>query len=138
MNELERRAIATKQTLAEFNGRPFDWSKSATCAHLLRYHGRAMGRNMPTVPRFRTALSAKTALKSIGFDNMTQLLDSLFPRIPPLSMLVGDVMTAPSDDAFNGVLIRADQKNFIGWSEFADGCTLVEADLSQAIGAWRI
>lgn len=138
MTELERRALAVKNTQARFEGRPFDWRKSATCIHLVRFHAAQMGHDVPTVPRFRSALTAKRALAATGWQTLPALLDSMFDRIPPAFARVGDVMALPGDGGFEAIVIRAGVNKWIGWHEDAAGCTVVSADMDAAIGAWRL
>lgn len=138
MFEIERRAAATQATERRFRGKPFDWSKSATCIHLLRYHAHQMGHDVPIVPRFRTALGAKKALKAAGHDTLPDLLDSLFVRVPPAFTRVGDVIAADGEDGLHGIMIRAGNTMSLGWHEDAEGCTIIDTDLTYAVGGWRL
>ena len=137
MTVLKNRRDATIATYERFKDKPFNWF-SASCAHMLRYHGKQMGHKMPTVPSYRSALSAKRSLKKIGFDSLPQLMDSLFPRIAPAQMLVGDMMALPGNEGFEALVIRANVTKFVGWHEDADGLAIIDADLQSAIGAWRL
>ena len=136
MNDLQRRAKATKATEDMYKGKPFTWGR--TCAHMLRFHARQMGHKMPTMPRFRSALTAKRALKDMGFDDLPAYLDSQFERIPPAMMRMGDVVAMPGDNDWCGILIRGSVTKYLGFHEDAQGCTVLEADIGQAIGAWRL
>ena len=138
MKELERRALAVKATQKRFEGRPFDWRRSATCIHLLRFHARQMGHNVPTVPRFRSALTARRVLNELGHPNLASLMDAHFERIPPAFMRVGDVLALPGDEMFEALVIRASPTKYLGWHQDAAGCTIMDVDISAAIGAWRI
>lgn len=138
MNDLQRRAAATLATEAEFYDKPFDWSKEATCVHLMRYHAAQMGHDMPFVPRFRSALSAVRAIKQAGFEGIEAMMDSMFPRIPAAFMKTGDVMALPGDAGFSSLLIRGSVRQFLGWHQDAAGCTILTADMSYATGAWQL
>jgi len=138
MTELERRALAVRNTQARFEGKPFDWTKQATCIHLLRHHAANMGHSVPIVPKFRSALVAKRALLTTGWQTLPALLDSMFKPIPPAFALVGDVMALPGDSEFEAIVIRAGVNKWIGWHEDASGCTVISADMNAAIGAWRL
>jgi len=138
MNEIEHRKNATTATLKHFEGKPFDWATHGTCIHMMRYHAAAMGHSLPIVPKFRTALTAKKALKETGFNSLSDLLDSYFPRIPPAFMRAGDVMALPGDAGFDAIVVRASVDKWIGWHEDVNECTLVVADMNAAIGAWRL
>jgi hypothetical protein len=137
MTELERRALAVRNTQARFEGRPFDWTKQATCIHLLRHHAANMGHQVPIVPKFRSALGAKRALLTTGWQTLPALLDSMFKPIPPAFALVGDVMAVPGE-GFEALFVRAGVTKWIGWHQDYDNCTIVIPDVGQAIGAWRL
>lgn len=138
MNEIQRRAAAVAETEARFRDRPFDWRRQATCIHLLRFHAAQMGHKLPVVPKFKSALGAKKALLATGFQTLPALLDSRFDRIPPAFMRVGDVLAMPGDDGWDALVIKADKQKFLGWHEDAEGCTIMEVDVSAAVGAWRV
>jgi hypothetical protein len=137
-HELQLRADATTATQKRFEGKPFDWSKAATCVHLMRFHAQQMGHKLPMVPRFRSPLTARRALKETGFNDLPGLLDSMFPRIPPAFMRTGDIMAVQGDAGFHSIFIRGSATKFLGWHVDAVGCTILESDLSVAIGAWRL
>jgi hypothetical protein len=138
MTETELRRAAVIATEARFKDRPFDWRKAATCIHLVRFHAAQMGHKLPIVPKFKSALGAKRALLSTGFQTLPALLDSRFQRIPPAFMRVGDVLAMPGDDGFEGLLLKADKVKFLGWHQDATGCEYMEIDMGAAIGAWRL
>jgi hypothetical protein len=62
----------------------------------------------------------------------------MFERIPPAFMRVGDVMAMPGDEGWHALVIKADKQKFLGWHEDAEGCTIMEVDVSAAVGAWRV
>lgn len=138
MNEMQKRVAAVTATQSRFYDKPFDWSKQATCIHLLRFHAAQMGHKVPIVPRFRSAVGAKKALLSTGWQTLPALLDSMFDRIPPAFMRVGDVLAMPGDEDWHGLVLKVDKQKFLGWHEDAAGCTIMEVDISAAEGAWRI
>lgn len=138
MTEIERRAAATEATRQRFDGRPFDWRKAATCIHLLRFHAAQLGHRLPVVPRFKSALGARRALLSTGFQTLPALLDGRFERIPPAFMRVGDALALPGDEDWPGILLKIDKVKFLGWHQDAEGCVIQEADITAAIGAWRL
>jgi len=138
MHEAKLRAKATKATLERFEDRPFDWTKAATCVHLMRFHASQMGHKMPIVPRFRSPLTAKRALKDAGYADMTAMMDEFFMQIPPSMMRLGDVMAVPGDAGFHAIFIRASNTKFIGWIEDVDGCSVIDTDIGFAVGAWRL
>lgn len=138
MREIERRAVATQATERRFRDRPFDWSKAATCIHLVRFHAAQLGHTLPIVPKFRTPLSAMKALKATGHDSLPALMDAYFDRVPAAFLRVGDMLALPGDAGFHSLVIKGSQHKFLGWHEDATGCTIMEIDVSAATGAWRL
>lgn len=138
MKEIELRRTAVIATEQRFRDRPFDWRKQATCIHLLRFHAAQMGHTVPIVPRFKSALGAKKALLATGWQTLPALLDSMFERIPPAFMRVGDVLAMPGDADWHALVIKADKAKFLGWTEHDEGCVIMEVDVTAAEGAWRV
>jgi hypothetical protein len=138
MKELDRRALAVRNTQARFEGKPFDWVRAATCIHLVRFHARQMGHKVPTVPRFRSALTARRVLQDMGHDSLVSLMDAHFERIAPAFCRVGDVMALPGDGGFECFVIRSSVKKWLGWQQDYAGCGQLHCDMGQAIGAWRL
>jgi len=138
MHENEMRVEAVKATLARFEGKPFDWATQGTCIHMMRYHAAQMGHDMPIVPRFRSTLSAKKALKATGHPDIVSLMDSMFERIPPAFMREGDIMAVPGTDGFHALYIRVSVRKWAGWHHTLEQFALVDADMSEAVGAWRL
>lgn len=141
MNEMQRRVAAVAATQVRFADRPFDWRKAATCIHLARFHAAQMGHKLPVVPRFKSALGAKRALLSTGFQTLPALLDSRFERIPPAFMRVGDVMAGPGSDGFEAIYIKCDKAKFLGFHQDSGLCGIIDVDpaeLSAAVGGWRV
>jgi len=136
--ELDRRRDATKKTINRFEGKAFDWSANATCAHLLRFHLRNMGHKAPTIPRFRSALTAKRTLSSLGFDSMEAVLDSLVLRLPGAAYTtLGDVVVKEGD-GLDAVLICAGPRRYFGWFEGQDAPVSAEVDPAYLKGCWRV
>lgn len=138
---LIERKHATDRTLDKFRDRAFDWH-GASCIHLARTQAVNMGHRVPMLPPFRSAIGARSALKRTGHDTLVGLLDSLFPRIAPAFMLVGDLCAGPPDEevaGFCAIGIGDGVGNVLGWHE-SDGSKLspIKAALSQMTAAWRL
>ena len=140
MADLATRVAATERVVARFRGKPFDWHGRRTCIHLARAQARALGHRPPPIPDIRSARSAALALKRTGFDTIEDLLDSLFARIPPASMWVGDLAVMTGADGLGGLVIAAGGK-VIGYHEEALDLGLVNIQPvgdCPFVGAWRL
>lgn len=135
--ELVRRKEAVEATLARYRSKPFSWSTGITCVHLCRQHLRNMGRKPPTIPRFRSALAAKRALKAGGWNDVAEMLDSLLERIPPAAMAMGDIAALPGDDGLHGIAIYVGPATVFGWAEGEETPKMLDPDMRKMIGAWR-
>ena len=136
--ELERRRIATQKTLDRYRGKVFDWAKGITCVHLARYHLRNMGHKVPTLPRFRSALGAKKALKEREWDSVADMLDSMFARIAPAEMLIGDLAIVPGEAGMDAIFVCAGPLKVFGWREDAPALVILDISLDESTGAWRV
>ena len=136
--ELERRRAATEKTLARYRGKAFDWSAGVTCVHLARQHLRNMGHKVPTLPRFRSALAAKRALKERGWASVAEMLNSLLPYIRPAEMVLGDLAVVPGDAGLDAIFVCAGPRKVFGWREDADGLVVLDVSMDEMTGAWRV
>jgi len=135
--ELVRRKEAVEATLTRYRAKPFSWASGITCVHLCRAHLRNMGRKVPTIPRFRSALAAKRALKAGGWPHVAAMLDSILTRIPPAAMTLGDVAALPGEDGLHGIVICAGPRRVFGWAEGEETPKMLQPDMTRMIGAWR-
>lgn len=138
MNELLRRKEATEKTLARYRGKAFDWSTGITCVHLARAQMRAMGHRPPTLPRFRSMLGAKKAMAERGWANVTEMLDSMLPRIAPAQMLLGDIAALPDAEGLGSLMVCAGPHKLMGWREDAAELVVLDVTLDELAGAWRV
>lgn len=132
-----RRKEATQATLDKFKGRSFDWGEGRHCVRLAHFHLRQMGQKPPTLPRIRSALVAKKALKERGWSSVSDMLDSILVRIPPARMMTGDIVTVPGTDGLDAIFVCAGQRKFIGWREDVEGCVILDVELREIAAAWR-
>lgn len=136
--EMERRRVATVATVERYKGKAFDWSRGITCVHLARQHLRNMGHKPPTIPRFRSALAARRALKAGGWNDVAAMLDSILPRIAPAQMTLGDVAILPGDGGLDAIVISAGPRRVFGWAEGETETRFLEPLLGKVRGAWRV
>ena len=142
MNELQRRVAATQATQKRFEGREFNWSRQATCLHMIRFHAAQMGHKVPIVPRFRSAVGAMKALREQGVETLPELMDKHFPRIPAARLLVGDVIAVPGlEGGFDALMIYGQLRAVLGWQEESPLCQtarLTDEGYALHTGAWRL
>jgi len=138
--DLIRRRIAVEKTLARYRPKRFDWRTGVTCIHLARFHLRAMGHRVEGVPRIRSALAAKRALRERGWDTVTAMLDSKLPRIAPAQMLLGDLCTVEGEGGLDSVMICAGPLKVMGWHAEHGGFVVYDGDtiLAELTAAWRV
>lgn len=136
--ELATRQQATQATLDRFRGKTFDWSAGITCVHLARTHLRNMGHRPPGLPRFRSALAAKKAMKERGWASVSDMLDSMLPRIAPAQMLLGDLAVVEGDAGMDSIMVCAGPLRVFGWREDHPGLVVLGVTMDEISGAWRL
>lgn len=137
--EMDRRRVATQKTLERYRGKTFDWSRGVTCVHLARFHLKNMGHKPPTLPRFRSALGAKKALKERGWTSVENMLDSLLPRLPaPAFMRLGDLAIVEGQDGLDCILVSAGPLKLMGWHPETGAFVVYDGGIDQVTGAWRV
>jgi hypothetical protein len=133
-----KRQRAMNRTLARFANKSFSWPEGRTCVHLLRWHLKHMGRKVPAVPKFASAAAARKALKERGWADVPAMLDELLERIPPAMMVLGDIAVVPGE-GLDAILICAGARRVFGWhEEGGERPVMIEPDMDQIIGAWRV
>lgn len=133
-----RRQNATKKTLERYKGKAFDWAKGITCVHMARAHLRNMGHRPPGLPRFRSALGAKKAMQERGWQSVTEMLDSLLPRIAPAQMVLGDIAVVPGDAGMESIMISVGPRKVMGWLPDGSAVVVYDAPASEFTAAWRV
>lgn len=136
---LADRAKATGTVIDRFRGKPFAWDTSGNCIHLARAQAKALKvKGVPTVPTFRTPLGARKALRKKGFDTMEALMDSLFPRIAPARMIVGDIGMVPGEAPFNALVVSVGGGKVVGWHEASDVLEVIKLSKADYVAAWAV
>jgi hypothetical protein len=119
MTALDHRVRLTKATKDRFAGKPFRWG-SCDCVRIAAWHVRQFG-HRPALAKagsYKSAASARAALKRAGFDALAEALDALgFPRIAPAAALVGDLVMGDSGDAFGALGIYLGNGAMLGFHE---------------------
>ncbi len=134
--KLTERTKRLNKTLSKFQNRAFAWDNGATCIHLLRTHLKNMGHKVPAIPRFKTALGAKRAMDAAGFESLEALANKYLERIPPASMLIGDVALMEGEEIFDALVLSAGPGGKVfGWHPEAPAfAVLVPLEIKAA---WR-
>lgn len=136
--EMEKRRVATEATLTRYRNKAFDWASGVTCVHLARFQLRNMGHRPPSLPRFRSALAAKRAMKERKWASVSEMLDSMLPRIPPAAMLLGDLAVLEGDAGFDSIMVCAGPQRVFGWREDVEGLVVLGIGMNEISGAWRL
>lgn len=139
MSDLLRRQRATQATLDRYRGKVFSWQQGITCVHLARFHLKAMGHAVPTVPRIRSALGARRALADNGWADVAEMLAGVgCAPIAPAMMLQGDLALLDSADGLAAIFICAGPHKLLGWREDAEGLVVLDVDLAEVTAAFRV
>lgn len=134
--ELIRRRDAVTTTLAKYRDKPFNWKNGTTCIHMLRFHLRQLGYRPEPLPRIRSSIGAKRALRERGWNDVGDMLDTVLPRIAWARMMLGDVAMLRSGDGFGAITICAGPHKVLGWHE--DDAGMKVLDPLQIEGAWQV
>ena len=139
MNDLLRRQAALKATLTRWGKLKHKWETGRHCVALAREHAVNMGHTPPALPRLRSLLGARRALKERGWANAMAMLDALFPAIPVASALPGDlVVVMAAEDDLGAVLIAIEPHKFAGWREDAPRLVVLDLDWVDVTKAYRL
>jgi hypothetical protein len=140
MNGMVRRATAVAATIRRFDGRPFAFG-SVDCVKMAAFHLRAMGHRealgLAKAGTYRSALSARGALKRAGYDSVPGALDALgFARIAPAEALPGDLIQLAGEHELAALGLVVGNGRVFAFHQDAVGPVLVDAVSVEA--AWRI
>ena len=135
---LAMRATATNTTVAAFQ-KPFDWD-GASCIHLAHSHAINMGHMPPPLPVFRSRQGALRGLLKTGHRTLEGLMDSLFERIAPAKMLVGDLAMLPGEDRrLKAIVVFDGHLSVAGWHEACpEKLVWIKHMQADLIAAWRL
>lgn len=137
--EMERRRRAVQATAEKFGGVPFAWG-SHDCAAMVSFHlakaGHPLG-DHKAAGSYSTAIGAQRAIKRIGFDNLSDLLDARFPRIPAAFARLGDLVAFEADHPVGAIGIHLGNASVMVYSE-EDETGPIQARIVKAEAAWRI
>lgn len=138
MNDLLRRDIALRKTIARFDNRKFQWGVS-DCARLVAVHLRHMKRPIPIAKAgsYKSAIGAKSALKRYGAATLSEALDKHgLERIAPAAALPGDIIMLEGDAEFDALHIRMPNGRTFGFAEGTDLPVIFQPN--SFLAAWRV
>lgn len=140
LSDLLRRSRAIDAAKRKFGKRAFSWRNAVSCVHLARSHLVKMGHRPPPLPRIRSLIGARRALKERGWADVIEMLDAQpgLVRIAPAEMLPGDLAVLASDDAIGAIFLCAGPHKLIGWREDAPAMIVLDLSFDQISAAWRV
>jgi hypothetical protein len=140
--DLIRRNRALIATQAKFAGQAFKLG-SADCVQLVRFHLLKMGhRRLPSADGYSSPAGAKRHLKTLGFDDLESLFDSLLPRIAPAFMLPGDIALVQAEEGAPawtvGTVVISVGRKFLGWHPDQAILSIMQPLIAAPfVAAWR-
>lgn len=140
MTELELRALATRATVAHYQGRAFEWGR-VDCARMVAWHlrklrGLSMG--LSKAGSYSSALGARRALERLGYASLPDVLDAKgFERIAPAMALTGDIFMVAGTDDWPALVIATGNDTALGFHEDSEVATVLRLSFAQVSGAWR-
>lgn len=136
MSDLLRRKKATEKSLMKYKDKPFSWEDGSTCIHFVRSHAVNMGHKVPRLPRLKSEVGARFALKKNGWSGVSEMMNEYFTPIAPANMLLGDVAVLRGEGDFEALVICAGLK-FLGWHG-TDLSRLHNIVVNEVDGAWKL
>lgn len=132
------RVRMTQATVDRFNGKPFRFG-SCDCVRVVAWHLRQFGYRpqLAKAGNYRSALTARAALRKAGFIAVADALDALgLERIAPAAAWVGDIVQGEGDDAFGALGVMLGGDAMLGFHEHSPGATVLRR---VHVGtAWRV
>lgn len=140
-----RRVTAAQATLDRWKDVPFQWGK-ADCATMIAGHLRSLGLKLRIgkAGSYKTALSARAALKRAGFESVAAAMDAHgFVRIPPAAAVVGDILMLsgdPDDNAlgFDALSVAMGNGRVLCWHPDAEGAVVCQPPPIMLVTAWAV
>jgi hypothetical protein len=138
---LVRRAAAVQKLMDQYTDKAFKIG-SNDCVKLARTHLVNMGHKVPSTGHYSDVKGAIAALKKQDVKNVAELLDKFLERIPPASMLPGDVALPPSEpeapaSKLGTVVVKvAGGNKYLGWHPDVE--YLAVMTIQEVEAAWRV
>lgn len=142
MTEIERRVAAVNATRARFEGRPFEWGR-VDCAKVAAWHLRALRNRSIGIAKagtYRSALSARRALKRWGVETLSDALDKAgLEPIAPAAALPGDIFVSDGSDDHEALCVFVGNSMMLGFAaeDMAAGLQPIRIADYSLLSAWR-
>lgn len=137
--DLFERRTATLRTLQRFTGHPFTWGKY-DCGKMLISHLREMGHRPRIGPggSWRNPVGLARFLRRHGGSGAACLDGWGLPRIPPATVLVGDILEMAGEPPFGAFAVALDngRGRIMGYHEDEEGLAVAQA--IDVLNAWRV
>lgn len=140
---MTRRVAAAQATLDRWKDVPFQWGK-ADCVTMVAGHLRALGLKVSIgkAGSYKTALSARAALKRAGFESVAAAMDAHgFLRIPCAAAVVGDVLMLAGDPednlGFDALAVAMGNGRVLCWHPDAEGAVVCQPK-DEFVAAWAV
>lgn len=140
--DVVRRERALMKTMERFQGRAFKLGKF-DCVLMVRAHLVAMGhKRLPRAPDYRDVRGAMEALKKLGAKTVAELMDKHLTRIPPATMLPGDIALVEAEQGEAawqaGTVVISVGRKWLAWHRDAAVLAIIEPVVDRPfIAAWR-
>lgn len=137
MSILLQQRDAAQATLDRFCGVPLQWGRN-DCAKMVIFHLRQLGISLSIAKagRYSSPLGAMKALKRLGFDRLSEVLDDRgLARIVPAARIAGDIVELPSVDGPGALSIALGNGRILGYHESLQGADVLQP--VEMVAAWR-
>lgn len=131
------RVAAAQATVARFKGKPFRFGTN-DCARMVAFHLKKL--KVPVclakAGSYKSALSARAALKKLGYATLAEALDGHgLTRIPPAAAIVGDIIELPGEAPFGALTVAVGNGRVLGYHQDLPGADILQP--REFVAAWR-
>jgi hypothetical protein len=138
MTPYQKRVAATERTKVAFEGRPWKPGRH-DCGQMIKRHLIHMGRPIKAAAKagtYHSIRGATSALKRMGYNNLIELMDDHFERVPPAGAWVGDVIAMPGLEGPGALTVALGGGRVLGYHEEVVGAAVLQP--SEYVAAWRV
>lgn len=135
-NILQLKAKAAADTFEKFNGKPLQLGKY-DCARMVAHHLKQCGIKLSVLKGgyYSTEVGARLALKKLGVNSPSEIMDQHFPRIPFATAMTGDVACVKGEgDLGESMQVVLHRQHVLGVNEGV----FAELKVIEPLYAWRV